>query len=142
MALVKCSDTAVIALGIVLSLMGIGCTKTRAAAAEATQEFRQRCARGELAKIYNESGPDFRASTTEADFTKFMTGVSRKLGVWQSSKSVGVGVNVGLGGRTVNLRYNSQFEKGPAAEEFRWRFEGERAILLGYNINSPVFVTN
>jgi hypothetical protein len=127
---------------VVGSLWGGACGKSREAAATATQEFRQRAAAGHWVSIYKGAAPEFQKSITEADFAKMMTGVSGKLGTWQSSKTPIWNVTAGTGGRTVTLKYESQFEKGIGFEDFLWRIQDGRGILLGYHINSPVFMAN
>jgi hypothetical protein len=123
-----------------MSVLADGCAKSREAAETGTQAFRRRAANGEFSGIFREAAPEFQKSTTEADFANLMEGIGRKLGAWQSSKPPAWKVFSGTGGRTVTFGYASQFEKGPANEEFIWRIQGDRAILVGYHINSPLFL--
>jgi hypothetical protein len=125
-----------------LSILGAGCAKSREAAATATQDFRRHAFAEDWASIYKGSAPEFQKSVSEADFVKMMNGVRGKLGGWKSSQDPTWNVNVGTGGRIVTLKYQSQFEKGTATEDFVWRIENERGILVGYHINSPVFMLN
>ncbi len=128
---------------VVLLSLACGCSaKSREAAEAGARDFRAQCARRAFADIYKAAAPDFHAATTEADFLKLMEGVNRKLGSWQSSKPRGWRVFTGLGGGMVTMGYESKFERGAATEEFRWRIREGRAILLGYQINSPAFVVN
>jgi hypothetical protein len=132
-------------LGIVATLISLiagGCGKSREAAEAGTQEFRARCARADFSRIYKEAAPEFRNTVAEADFAKLLEGVSQKLGTWQSSKPPAWTAFSGTGGRRVTLKYDSQFEKGAAVEEFIWRIQEGRGVLLGYHINSPVFLAN
>ena len=127
---------------VVLSLLG-GCSaKARQAAEAATRDFRAQYARGAFAGVYKGAAPDLHSAVTEGDFVKLLEGVNRKLGAWQSSKSPGWRVFTGTGGQTVTLRYESEFEKGAATEEFLWRIQGGGASLVGYHVNSPAFLTN
>jgi hypothetical protein len=127
---------------IALSTMGSGCAKSREAAAAATQEFRQRAFAEDWPSIYKASAPEFQKSVSETDFVKMMNGVRGKLGGWKSSRDPLWNVNVGTAGRIVTLKYESQFEKGPATENFIWRIENGHGILVGYHINSPIFLVN
>jgi hypothetical protein len=127
---------------LALSVLADGCAKSRETAEMGTQAFRRRAANGEFTSIYREAALEFQKSTTEADFAKLMDGIGRKLGAWQSSKPPAWKVFSGMGGRTVTFGYASQFEKGPANEEFIWRIQGGRAILAGYHINSPLFLAD
>jgi hypothetical protein len=127
---------------VALSLLADGCGKSRATAEAGTQSFRARVAKGEFASLYREAAPELQKSTTEADFVKLMEGIRRKLGAWQSSKAPAWKVFSGTGGRTVTFGYSSQFEKGAANETLVWRIQGDRAILVGYHINSPLFLAD
>jgi hypothetical protein len=123
-----------------LSLLGEGCAKSREAAERGTQEFRRRVASGEFATIYKEAAPEFQKISAEANFAKFMERIGRKLGMWRSSQPPASHESSGTRGRTVTLTYASHFENGDAGEEFLWRIEGERPILVGYHINSPLLL--
>jgi hypothetical protein len=46
---------------------------------------------------------------------------------------------VGTEGRQITLAYESEFQKGHAKETFVWRLHGDRAALIGYHVDSPVF---
>jgi hypothetical protein len=127
---------------VALSLLGHGCGKSRETAETGTQTFRKRAARGEFASIYGEAAPEFKKSATDVQFAKLMEGIGRKLGAWQSSNTPAWRVFSGTGGRTVTLRYASQFQNGGANEEFIWRIQGDRAILVAYHINSPSFLAD
>jgi hypothetical protein len=132
-------------LGIVATLISLlvgGCAESRGAAEAGTREFRVRCARAEFSRIYKEAAPEFRNKVAEADFTKLLEAVREKLGTWQSSKPPAWTAFSGTGGRRMTLKYDSQVEKGAAVEEFVWRIQDGRGILLGYQINSPVFLAN
>ena len=124
------------------SILANGCAKSREIAESGTQAFRNRAAKGEFTTIYREAAPEFQKSATEADFAKLLEGIGRKLGAWQSSKPPAWRVFSGTGGRTVTFGYASQFEKGSANEEFIWRIQGDRAVLVGYHINSPLFLAD
>lgn len=91
--------------------------------------------------MYNETSSDFKKVTTEADFIAYMSGVSRKLGQFKSGKESGWRTFTGLSGRQFVIAFDSTFEQGDAKETFTWRIQQGKAILLGYNINSNVFIT-
>lgn len=129
-------------LVVAISLLGGGCAKSRQAASSATQEFRRRAFAEDWLSIYKGSAPEFQKSVSEADFVKMMNGVRGKLGGWKSSQDPLWNVNVGTGGRIVTLKFQSQFEKGAATEDFVWRIENDQGILVGYHINSPIFMVN
>ena len=127
---------------VTLSLLGSSCAKSREAAFSATQEFRRRAFAEDWLSIYKSSAPEFQKSVSEADFVKMMNGVHGKLGGWKSSRDPLWNVNVGTAGRIVTLKYESQFENAAATEDFVWRIQNDQGILVGYHINSPIFMVN
>lgn len=104
-------------------------------------EFRTRVAQKSYSEIYRAAAAELRQATTEEEFVRFMTALDRKLGSWQSAAEPVWNVTRGTAGHVVNLTYQSQFAKGAANEQFTWRIESGRAILLGYHVNSPLLVT-
>jgi hypothetical protein len=129
---VGCAAVA-LALGVAA---GRGRSGVSAQAADvATQDFRQRCQRNELRQVYAGAAPEFRAGASEALFVGLMRNISEKLGAWQSARPLGTAKVAGEADKLV-LQYKSQFSKGEATENFVWRNEGGKPILVGYHINS------
>lgn len=127
--------------GCLVMCLLAGCSgKSVEAAQAATWQFRTRWTSGGYAEIYKQADAEFRASATEEQFKKLLDAIDRKLGPWQSAAEPIWLVSMGTSGHTVTLRYKSQFEKGPANEEFVWRVKGGGATLVGYHINSPLFL--
>jgi hypothetical protein len=122
-------------------LMLTACTMGTDEAKLGVAEFRARAARQSYAEIYQTSGPEFRQATTEEQFTRFMSGLERKLGSWQSSGDPGWNVMRTTGGHSVRLSYQSHFAKGTATEQFAWRIQGGQPILLGYHVSSTLLVS-
>jgi len=124
---------------VVLALgAAAGCSKTGVsiqAADVATQDFRQRCERKEFGQLYAGASPEFRAGASEALFVELMKNISQRLGSWQSARSLGNTKVSGEGDKVV-FQFKSQFSKGEATENFVWRNQGGKPILVGYHINS------
>ena len=97
---------------------------------------------GQYAHIYDASAEEMKATTKREDFIKFLTGAHAKLGAYRESKQVGWNDNYATGGHFVTLTYDSQFERGPAQEQFVYRMKDDQPILAGYHVNSNLFVTN
>ena len=91
--------------------------------------------------IYDATHSDFKAATSEKDFIALLDAVHRKLGLVQSSERDGWTVNAANFKVNVSLRYKTKFAEGDAFEAFTYRVEGEKALLLGYNINSQTLIT-
>lgn len=113
------------------------CTGTDAAK-HGVSDFRDRMAHGAYAEIYRTASPEFRKVVTEERFQRFMSGLERQLGTWQSSKDPVWNVQRGTAGHLVGLTYESQFSKGPASERFIWRIERGTPVLLGYHVKSSL----
>jgi hypothetical protein len=97
---------------------------------------------GDFGDIYAKSTSAMRAAGSQADMSKFLGAVHRKLGLFKSGKSVGWRDNVTTGGHILVLTYDSLYEHGRAEETFTLRFDSEKPSLEGYHINSQAFVLN
>src|SRR5262249_11227833 len=98
--------------------------------------------RGAFAEIYANAGPPFKTGTNQEQFLKWMGAMSRKLGKFRSAEAQAWKVNSGSDGTTVLLGFNTHFENGPAEETFVWRVNEAEPTLVGYHINSPLFVAD
>lgn len=127
-------------LPIVTALALTACSTGRDQAQQGVSEFRARVSRGAFAEIHRSASPEFRESAAEDQFVRFMTSLDRKLGAWHSSSEPEWNVMRGTGGHIVRLGYRSDFAKGAATEQFAWRIENGAAVLLGYQVNSPLLV--
>ncbi|QYF94473.1 DUF4019 domain-containing protein [Massilia sp. PAMC28688] len=93
-----------------------------------------------FASIYDASGEALKESASKKDFTAFLDGVHRKLGVTVSSKPHSKSVNYQPAGTFVTLVYSTQYAKGEAVEQFVYKLDGDNAILYGYHVHSNAFV--
>jgi hypothetical protein len=129
-----------LALGIaaVTLVAAAGCTKRALSVKEtelATRDFREHYDRKEFGQLYAGAGPELRASASETLFVAAMTHISQKLGTWQSAKRVAAKRVAGDDGKVV-FQYESRFTNGEATEDFVWRSDGGKPILVGYHVNS------
>jgi hypothetical protein len=108
----------------------------------AVTTFHQQYNQQQFAAIYAGSDAALKEASPEPDFTRFIAAVRRKLGAERTAKRTGWNVQAATGGSFVTLTYDTQFEKGDAAETFRLRISGGKAQIMGYNITSPALVTN
>ena len=124
---------------VVLALgAAAGCSRSGVspqAADVATQDFRQRYERKEFGQLYAGAAPEFRAGASEALFVELMKNISQKLGSWQSARPLGNTKVAGEANKVV-FQFKSQFSNGEATENFVWRSEGGKPVLVGYHINS------
>jgi hypothetical protein len=126
---------------LTVALLLTACTLGTNEAKQGVDEFRARVAQRSFSEIYQASAPEFRQASTEAQFVSLMSALDGKLGPWQSGATAGWNVMRGVGGHSVRLRYDSRFAKGTAVEEFNWRIEHGRPVLLGYHVQSPLLAS-
>lgn len=111
------------------------------AAKHGVGEFRARVSERSYGQIFRTAGPELRQVATEDQFVQLMTALDRKLGLWESASEPAWNVMRGTAGHVVNLTYQSRFAKGAASEQFTWRIEHGKAVLIGYHVNSPLLIT-
>ena len=127
-------------LGITALVLGAasGCGKARLTLQEtesATRDFREHCERKEFGQLYANAAPELRAGANERMFVSAMKNISEKLGTWQSGRRVAASAVAGDDDKVV-FQYKSQFTNGEATENFVWRRDAGRPILVGYHIHS------
>ncbi|MEK0449224.1 MAG: hypothetical protein RL088_1492 [Verrucomicrobiota bacterium] len=131
-----------LAVATLTILSACGLTKGKEIATKSVETFRQQFSESKFAEIYSAATPAFKASVNEANFTKFIQAVQRKLGAYKSSTQRGWKVNSINGTTSVVLNYDSVFEQGSAVETFTFIISGDSAVLQGYNVNSPALIIN
>jgi hypothetical protein len=102
--------------------------------------FHARLDAGKFNEIYSNATPEFQKTTTPKDLEALLSAVHRKLGTSSPGTKQTWHVNFGTAGTIVTLTYKTQFSEGMADEKFVFRLENDGASLMGYNVNSPVFV--
>ena len=125
---------------VVVALVVVSCGGAEKAK-DGVSGFRARVANRSFAEIYRAASPEFRQSASEAQFERFMAALERRLGTWQSARDPVWTVTRGTNGHFVTLTYQSQFSKGPVTERFAWRLEHGAPVLVGYNVNSTLLVS-
>ena len=96
---------------------------------------------GKFEDIHNQTGSEWKDATTRSDAIELFSAVRTKLGPFRSGKQTGWHVNYGTGGKTIIVQIESQYEKGTAVETFTFKDSGEKAQMVGYNINSKALIT-
>ena len=130
----------------VLLIVGSSCsltglTKVKGIAEAAVAQFHEQFNAGQFREIYGQAHEEFRKSTSEADFVPVLEAVRRKLGTVKHAEQAGWNVNATTSGTQVTLGYNVEFSEGKGAEQFVFRISGDKALLLNYNVNSPLLIT-
>jgi hypothetical protein len=118
-----------------------GLTKGKAASETAINHFHQLYSDGRLDDIWKEAHAKFRSASTKDKFDEFMGAVQRKLGKVQSTSNAGWRVNTFNLTTTVLMTQKTVFEHGEGTESFTFEMDGDRAVLVGYNIQSMDLIT-
>jgi len=139
-SLVDGRNLAVVALLCGASLLLCSCGSVSQDAVLAKQgvaEFHSQLDAEQYAALYAEADPKLHDAATQADFTKLLEAVHRKLGTVRQSnlRTWNAAWHTGQG-TTVTLTYDTTFATGSGTEQFLWHIDDNRALLYGYHINS------
>jgi hypothetical protein len=127
--------TAVILL-LLLWRCGTAFYKGAVASDAAAGEFHAKLNAERYQEIYSQADGQFKTSGKEEEYTQFFRGIHDKLGNAGTSTRGNINLNASPGGRYVIVTYQTKFAHGEAVETFTWRWQGERLLLVGYNIQS------
>ena len=130
-----------IALLLVLGALIIapGCTgmlKGKEASTKAIAEFHKLYNDGRIAEIYAASDPKFKKASDEKQFSDLMGALQKKLGKVTATKEAGFNINTFNLTTSVVLNQETTFEQGKGTEVFTFEMNGDKAVLVGYQINS------
>lgn len=131
----RCSLFLAVGLAIIVSGCG-GMLKGKKAAEQSVADFHQMYNEGKLVEIYSAGHARLKSASTEKQFLEFMGAVQRKLGKVTQTANAGFNVQSFNFTTSVVLTQNTTFAQGTGTEVFTFQMEGEKAILVGYNINS------
>jgi hypothetical protein len=129
---------------LVAAVLGAGCSSGQdlALAEAGIARFRELMAAQQFGQIYSEAADELKKATTEAELTRLLSAIDRKLGTVKGTEKNGWSVNYNASGTSVTLKLKTQFERGTGAESFVYRITGGKALLVGYHINSTELITN
>lgn len=131
--------TFVITILIVFFLATFSCNSANniESAEEGVARFHSQLDAEQYHTIYVESDQAFHKGGSEAEFLTLAQAIHRKLGRVQNSTLKASKTQWVAGtGTIVTLIYDTQFTQGRGTEKFIWRVTSNRAILVGYYVNS------
>lgn len=131
-------------MGIVLAvaLASCGVKESIAGSEQGVTIFHQNLDAQDYRAIWQSTSTEFRKVSKREDFDRLLEAITRKLGKVKSTEQVTWHANSGTGGSTVQLVYQTQFERGDAQETFIFLRDGDRLRLQGYNIASQAMMLN
>ncbi len=110
------------------------------AAEQSVAEFHKLYNDSKLTEIYSASHTKLKGATKEKQFVELEEAVLRKLGKVTTTANKGFNVRTFNLTTTVALVQETTFEHGTGRETFTFEMEGEKAVLVGYKINSRELV--
>lgn len=133
----------VFAFGVVsIVLCGCSAKADYQTAKTASDNFHQQMAAANYAAIYDSSSSEFRSSASRETIVGFLQRINRKLGACGEASQQGFNVNCNTSGKFVTVSYARKCANAALEEQFIWRVEGNKALLVRYNANSPVLLTD
>ena len=102
----------------------------------------ERMERGEDVLIYAEADPGFQSALPRDTALRFLSRVHRKLGKCQYVGPTTWRVNSMPTGTFVVVSYHDNCSNGAADENLTWRITSGEPSLLGFNVNSPLLLTD
>lgn len=129
----------VLGIGPIVSGCG-GMFEGKEAAEQGVSDFHKRYNDGELAEIYAEGHSKLKNATSEKEFLEFVGTVQRKLGKVTNTSMAGLNIRSVNSTTTAVLTQDTMFEHGKGTETFTFEIDDDKAVLLGYHINSKELV--
>jgi hypothetical protein len=121
---------------------GCGMSDGFSAGKAAVTEFHSRMDAEQYDAIYDGADPLFRQSLSREDIRKFFGRLHKKFGKSTSTNTTGMHYNVTTEGKFVNINCTTTYTAGSVDEEFQWKMTGGKALLIKYNANSPLLLTD
>ena len=122
------------ALAVTGCSMGQDMSTTDAAVAD----FHSKMNGGQFKAITDASGPEIKNGAT--DFTAFAERLHGKLGTFKSGNRQGFNDNINNGGHLFTATYASVYSSGPATENFVYRLNSGKPVLIGYHVESAALL--
>jgi hypothetical protein len=126
-----------------LTLGFTGCTslnKTLATQDAAIAQFHEHYNNGKMAAIWDAAHGKFQSAFEKDAFVAHMQSVQAKLGKVTSSANVDRRMQTFNQTTTVFLSQETIYERGKGTETFTVQVDGERVILVAYNIQSKALI--
>jgi hypothetical protein len=125
-----------------LSLTGCGeMVKGKSVAQPQIEIFHHQLASKQFEEIYSGSSDEFRRAAPQEKMIELFSAIDRKLGPVKSSATTSWNVRTFNFKTTAVIVRSTKFEHGSGIETFTFRVSGDKAVLMGYHINSLDLIT-
>jgi len=124
-----------------LGLLITGCSslnRTLATQEAAVTQFHDQYNSGKADAIWDAAHARFQGATEKAAFVTYLQGVKTKLGKATSTANIDRRMSTANEKIMAYLSQETLFEHGKGVETFTILMEGERAVLVAYNVQSKV----
>lgn len=125
----------VLSLGLFVSGCG-GLFKGKKAAEQSVADFHKLYDDAKFADIYSAGHSKLKSATTEKEFLEFLGAMQRKLGKVTQTSNDGFNIRTLNLTTTVVLNQSTTFEHGAGTEVFTFEMDGDKAVLVGYHLDS------
>jgi hypothetical protein len=133
----------ILAGALLTAVLIVGCDVSDAARPAAEAEvinFHEMLNSERYKDIHQRSSPKFKEVTSEREMIELLNTIHTRLGNVRSSKTLQGRMDSSLTGSEVVLTQDTQFDSGAANETFTFSYQGNRAWLIHYKIDSPALV--
>jgi hypothetical protein len=104
----------------------------------AVADFHAKLNNGQFAAIAAAAGSELKNGST--DFPAFIEAIHTKLGTFRSTARQGFNDNINNGDHTFTASYASVYSTGPASENFVYRLNSGKPVLIGYHVESAALL--
>ena len=128
----------VLVLAAALAVAGCSMGQDMATTDAAVADFHAKMNGGQFKAITDAAGPEIKNGS--GDFTALVGKLHAKLGTFKSASRTGFSDNVNNGDHTFTASYASVYSSGPAMENFVYRLNGGKPVLIDYHVESAALL--
>lgn len=121
-----------------VALAGCSMEQDMSATDSAVADFHAKLNAGQFKAVADASGPEIKNGST--DFGALIERIHTNLGMFKSAARSGFNDNINNGDHTFTTSYASVYSSGPATENFVFRLNGGKPVLIGYHVESAALL--
>jgi hypothetical protein len=125
-------------LAAALAVTGCSMGQDLTTSDKAVADFHAKLNAGKFKAITDAAGPEMKSGNT--DFAALVEAIHTKLGTFKSTSRQGFNDNYNNGDHLLTATYASVYSSGPATENFVYRLNSGKPVLIGYHVESAALV--